>query len=611
MRQSLKMSSVIAVLLALLVTPVVFGFNPNTDESLVGWWPLNDGEGSTATDASGNGNDGDLEGDPTWVTGVLGGALEFDGDGDYVDTGNADQLDEYTFAIWVISPEAPASDSPSGPLHREGNYQINWNHSGGSSWMGSAAMYAGGWLSLNFDDLYANTWYHLASTFDGAEWITYQDGEEINSTTVSASIGSETNTLKLGRHAAAAQYFTGTVDDARVYSRALTAAEIKATMLGGENPALASLPSPGDGETDVALDAALSWQAGEFAVSHDVYLGTDYDDVNEASRSNPGTVLVSEGQEGTSFTPDELVLDGVYYWRIDEVNENPSERYKGTIWTFSAEPTYLNPVPVAVTASSFDIGEDFNCPPENTINGAGLNNGQHSSLASTMWRTAEGEIEGAWIQYEFDSVYQFNQMHVWNYNGENEAFLGVGVKDAVIKTSMDGETWTTLSDLQLSRATGLGTYRGEDVDMGDVVAQYVRIEIQSQHSFGGTTIVVHKTGLSEVHFEVVPIAARRPSPSVGETARSMFGDLVWRLGRGADTSRLYVSTDVNLIEAADESVLIDAISGRRYAIADTGAIYGEKYYWRVDQVAGDQVTAGMIWDFDTPDHLVIDDMGRL
>ena len=178
----------------------------------------------------------------------------------------------------------------------------------------------------------------------------------------------------------------------------------------------------------------------------------------------------------------------------------------------------------------------------------------------------------------------------------------------MIKTSVDGETWTTLTELQLSRATGTGTYTGEDVDMGDVVAQYVRIEIQSQHSFGGTTIVVNKTGLSEVQFECVPIAARRPSPADGDAVDSIMDDLVWRLGRGAEASRLYLSSDANLVAAGDASVLVDEVAGRRYSIAETGALYGGTYYWRVDQVVGVDVTPGTVWSFDTPDHLVIDDM---
>ena len=58
---------------------------------LVGWWRLDEGAGTTAFDSSGNGRDGTLNGDPQWVAGYLGGALEFDGD-DHVDTGYSGTL---------------------------------------------------------------------------------------------------------------------------------------------------------------------------------------------------------------------------------------------------------------------------------------------------------------------------------------------------------------------------------------------------------------------------------------------------------------------------------------------------------------------------------------
>ena len=71
---------------------------------LVGWWRLDDGSGTTAADSSGNGNDGTIQGDPQWVAGKVGGALEFDGDGDYVDCGNDavfDITEEITLSVWI------------------------------------------------------------------------------------------------------------------------------------------------------------------------------------------------------------------------------------------------------------------------------------------------------------------------------------------------------------------------------------------------------------------------------------------------------------------------------------------------------------------------------
>ncbi len=53
----------------------------NADPGLVGWWRLDEGSGTTAYDSSGNGRHGTLLGNPQWVTGKIGGALEFDGQG--------------------------------------------------------------------------------------------------------------------------------------------------------------------------------------------------------------------------------------------------------------------------------------------------------------------------------------------------------------------------------------------------------------------------------------------------------------------------------------------------------------------------------------------------
>jgi hypothetical protein len=76
----------------------------NTSANLVAHWNFDDGTGSTAQDSSGNGNHGTLFGNPQWTTGHLGGALDFDGNGDYVDlpiSSLLSSLTNSTFATWV------------------------------------------------------------------------------------------------------------------------------------------------------------------------------------------------------------------------------------------------------------------------------------------------------------------------------------------------------------------------------------------------------------------------------------------------------------------------------------------------------------------------------
>ena len=83
--------------------------------------------------------------------------------------------------------------------------------------------------------------------------------------------------------------FTGTLDDAYFFDHALTDAEIRAVM-NGTPPGQASQPDPDDEATDVARDSLLNWQAGEFAAQHDVYFGTRFDDVNDATPGARGTM---------------------------------------------------------------------------------------------------------------------------------------------------------------------------------------------------------------------------------------------------------------------------------------------------------------------------------
>jgi hypothetical protein len=71
-----------------LVTLVFVETSLALDPSLVAWWKLDETAGTIAFDSSDNGIDGTLQGNPQWVEGMIKGALDFDGDGDYVDCGN-------------------------------------------------------------------------------------------------------------------------------------------------------------------------------------------------------------------------------------------------------------------------------------------------------------------------------------------------------------------------------------------------------------------------------------------------------------------------------------------------------------------------------------------
>ncbi len=121
-----------------------------------------------------------------------------------------------------------------------------------------------------------------------------------------------------------------------------------ASMLSEPGPAYG--PKPADGSLYPNTWASLTWRAGPFAVSHDVYLGENFDDVNNGT----GEVFIGN-QADTSLVigfpgfpvPDGLVPGTTYYWRVDEVNDaEPNSPWKGNVWSFSIPPkTAYNPNP--------------------------------------------------------------------------------------------------------------------------------------------------------------------------------------------------------------------------------------------------------------------------
>lgn len=95
-----------------------------------------------------------------------------------------------------------------------------------------------------------------------------------------------------------------------------------------------SNPNPRYYSVNVDPNVVLSWSPGLCSIGHDIYLGTDFNDVNDATDPN---VLPGRGrQEPNSYAPDSLLeLGGTYYWRIDEVFcSNNGIIYKGVIWMF-------------------------------------------------------------------------------------------------------------------------------------------------------------------------------------------------------------------------------------------------------------------------------------
>jgi hypothetical protein len=358
----------------------------------------------------------------------------------------------------------------------------------------------------------------------------------------------------------------------------------------------AAAPVPENGKTEILRDAVFSWTAGSSAATHDVYLGTSFDDVNDATTSDPRGVLVSQGQTDTAFDPEGLFEYGqTYYWRVDEVNDAPDYTvFKGEIWSFTTE-TYAYPIAGVTAAASI---EQATSPASNTVDGSGLDDlDQHDADLKTMWVTPGGLP--AWIQYTFDKVYKLHELWVWNGNSELELLMGFGAKDVVIEYSTDGETWTALENVpQFSQGTGKTTYTANTVvDFGEVMAKYVKLTVNT--SWGPTGIV----SLSEVRFFYTPVQAFEPDPTDGATGIDLGATLNWRPGREATSHQVYFGADADAVAAGTAAAKTVADHSYTPASMDLETVY----YWKVDE-AGDAGTyAGDVWSFTTQEFLVVDD----
>jgi len=208
-----------AVKYMLPVKPV----DPGTD-GLVAYYPL-DGD---VLDSSGNELDGTIMGDPNFVEGIIGMALQTDGVDDYVDCGNDplfDFTEQITLAIWVN-------------VNDFGNGQNDpWINKGDHSWCikGHRTGYAieffvyegtWNWISAEVGDL-NNEWHHAAGTFDGTQLKIYVDGAEVATKDYVGGIATSTHNVAIGTNTEASGRFSeGLHDEVYIYNRALSAAEI-------------------------------------------------------------------------------------------------------------------------------------------------------------------------------------------------------------------------------------------------------------------------------------------------------------------------------------------------------------------------------------------------
>lgn len=206
---------------------------------LVAYYPMNEGAGDTVHDASGNSNDGTFSGSPTWAQGQIGDALNFNGSTDYVNLGSelpAIGQPGLTVSAWInpttLGSSTYAVVSRDGPFVlwiNGANKQVNTGLKDPSgSWH---------WYASPSNTITTGAWQQVVITYDGTTTAIYINGRLSGSTTqLSGNIQSVSNNpTDIGYDTTHGYYFSGYIDDVKIYDRALSADEVEANYEAGLN----------------------------------------------------------------------------------------------------------------------------------------------------------------------------------------------------------------------------------------------------------------------------------------------------------------------------------------------------------------------------------------
>jgi type II secretory pathway pseudopilin PulG len=267
--------------------------NTNTG-GIMGCWNLDETSGLTAADGSGFGNNGTLVNGPTWnpTGGQIDGALAFDETDDYVNLGTNSSLnfgnsEPFTVAAWVKTTENYGAIVSFRSSTDDGSViDLSVGYEGVTDDPGKAMFLVrqdggGSYANVKGGPVSDGQWHHLAAVrgpgstielfLDGVSQGTGSGAQAGGAVTTDLrAIGSERRWVSAGYGTADQRYLVGTIDDVRIYDRALSAAEIAAlanilryrafneTKASSDSNTSVIIPTPATNTGDLLIAAAAT-----------------------------------------------------------------------------------------------------------------------------------------------------------------------------------------------------------------------------------------------------------------------------------------------------------------------------------------------------------------
>ena len=290
--------------------------------------------GASATDASGNANTGTLAGATRTTAGRFGGGLRFDGVDDQVsvlDDATLDLTDAMTLEAWV-RPTSALAGWRTVLLKEQPGDLVYGLYAAASGYLPSGHAYVAG------DDkrvqapsaLPADAWSHLATTYDGSTLRLYVNGTQAGEVVLSGPLTASSGALRIGGNLVWDEWFAGTIDEVRVYDRALSASELQSDMA---DPVGA--PAPGDTQAPTTPGNFRSPSATGSSVSLAWSSSTDDTGVTEYAVYRGGT-LVDTGL-GTARTVTGLACGTTYSFAVDAADAAGNRSAQATLNAATAD----------------------------------------------------------------------------------------------------------------------------------------------------------------------------------------------------------------------------------------------------------------------------------
>ena len=283
-------------------------------------YAFNEGSGNTTTDASGNGNTGNLSG-PSWTTaGHYGNALSFNGANGYVEAANSNSFNPgtaATFSAWVYVLAANADissvinkwsqttdDEYLFGLNSSNHLTFAWQTTGGNIWGQPSYNMVSGNTQVPL-----STWTYITVVRNGPTISFYVNGN-LDATFGAAAdanpFRSGIDTVRIGgqNRGSVSRVFNGTIDEVRIYNQALTQTQIQADM----NAPIRTPVVPPSITTQPVSQTVTAGQTATFSVTAAGTAPFSYQwrkngtAISGASSASYTTPVTSTSDNGTQYT---------------------------------------------------------------------------------------------------------------------------------------------------------------------------------------------------------------------------------------------------------------------------------------------------------------------